>query len=54
MKNRKIDNKLTKQIVIEIGLHRLVKMKAVKAGRSIRELVEECLVEYLDREIDEK
>ena len=45
--NRKIEDKTTKQIVIDIGLHQLVKIKAAKARRTIRELVEDLIVEDL-------
>lgn len=48
MENRQIDNKTTKQIRIDAGLHHLVKLHATKLRKSIKELVEECLSELLD------
>ncbi|MFH1408182.1 MAG: hypothetical protein ABIG91_04095 [Patescibacteria group bacterium] len=48
MKNRKIETKTTKQIVIDKGLHQLLKTEAARAGKSIKEFVEECLAELLE------
>lgn len=50
--NRKIDEKTTMQVVIDKGLHRLLKIESAKTGKTIRELVEECLAEYLAIDID--
>ena len=47
MKNRQIDNKSTKQIRIDAGLHQLLKIKAAKLRTSIKTLVEGCLAELL-------
>lgn len=48
MENRQIDNKTTKQIRIDAGLHRLLKLHATKTGKTIKQLVEECLTELFD------
>lgn len=45
MDNRQIDKKITKQIRIDAGLHRILKTKAAKAGISIKEFLEQCLNE---------
>lgn len=47
MKNRKISQKTTKQLVVDEGLHRLIKTEASKSGKKLKELVEECLCDYL-------
>lgn len=47
MKNRQIDKKPTMQVRIDSGLHRLLKIKAAKTNRSIKQLVEEQLAELL-------
>lgn len=54
MKSREIDNKSTKQIRIDAGLHKLLKMYAAKSGRTIKSLIEDYLAELLaiDRGID--
>lgn len=48
MKNREIDQKRTKQLVIDAGLHQSLKVKAATSGTSIKELVEGCLAELLE------
>ena len=48
MNNRKIDEKTTKQVVIDAGLHRLLKTRATEAGKSIKELLEGYLAEVLE------
>ena len=45
--NRKIEQKQTKQVVIDVGLHRLLKIEAARTKRTIKELVEGCLAELL-------
>lgn len=45
--NRQIDKKLTKQIRIDAGLHQLLKLKATKAGMSIKTLLEGYLADLL-------
>ena len=47
MRNRKIDKKTTKQVVVDIGYHKLLKKEAAESGKTIRAVVEECLSEYL-------
>lgn len=46
--NRKIDEKTTKQVVIDAGLHKLLKIKATEAGQSIREFLEGHLADILE------
>lgn len=45
--SRQIDKKPTKQVRIDSGLHKLVKIEAAKAGETIRSLVEGALAELL-------
>ena len=52
MNNRKIDEKTTKQVAIDAGLHKLLKVRATEAGQSIREYLESILAEYLAVEED--
>lgn len=52
MKNRKIDQKNTKQVVIDKGYHTLLKKKAADAGISIKEFMEGYLAELF--EVEEK
>ena len=47
MQNRQIDKKSTKQIRIDAGLHRLLKIKAAKSGMTIKTLLEGFLAEIL-------
>lgn len=46
--NRKIDEKVTMQVVIDAKLHRYVKMQAAKQSMTIRELVEAGINEVLE------
>lgn len=48
MTNRKIDQKTTKQIVIDKGLHSLLKVRTAEDGKTIKEVVEGLLSEYLE------
>jgi predicted HicB family RNase H-like nuclease len=41
------DQRTTKQVRIDEGLHKLLKIKAAESGMAIRELLEECLAEFL-------
>jgi len=43
MKNRKIDQKRTMQVVIDTGYHKLLKSKAAEHGMTIKEALEEIL-----------
>ena len=45
--SRQSDKKVTKQVRIDSGLHQLLKIEAAKSNRSIKELLEESLAEYL-------
>ena len=47
MENRQIDKNLTKQIRIDAELHQLLKVKAARAGISIKTLVEGYLADLL-------
>lgn len=47
MKSQQSDKNLTKQIRIDAGLHKLLKVKAANAGVSIKTLLEGYLVELL-------
>ncbi len=47
MKKLQIDKKGTKQIRIDAGLHRLLKLKAAADGESIKTLLEGYLAELL-------
>lgn len=52
--NRKIDSKPTKQVVIDTGLHQLLKIKATEAEVSIKTLLEGFLAELLEVKNDNK
>ena len=47
MENRQIDRKTTKQVLIDVELHKLLKILSAKRGDSIKSLVEGCLAELL-------
>ena len=47
MQNPQIDKKPTKQVRIDKGLHKLVKIRAAKSGETIKSLVENALAELL-------
>ena len=53
MKNRKIEQKQTKQVVIDAGLHQLLKIEAAKARKTIKELLEGHLTEILEVKSDQ-
>ena len=46
--SRQIDKKVTKQVRIDSGIHKLVKIKAARAGTTIRSLIEGALADILD------
>ncbi len=46
--SRQIDKKKTKQVRIDSGLHKEVKIDAAKQGITIRDLIEGCLAEYYE------
>ena len=54
MESKQIDNKSTKQVRIDAGLHQLLKVKAAKSGMSIKTLLEGYLAEMLAVESEEK
>jgi plasmid stability protein len=45
---RQIDKKRTKQIRIDVGYHKLIKVRAASEGKSIKGLVEEVLSDSLN------
>lgn len=49
MISRQSDKNNTKQVRIDNGWHKYVKVEAAKAGMTIRDLVEAALAEYLDQ-----
>ncbi|KKU88422.1 MAG: hypothetical protein UY16_C0007G0003 [Candidatus Gottesmanbacteria bacterium GW2011_GWA2_47_9] len=52
MKSQQSDKKTTKQVRIDTGLHKLLKVKAARSSTSIKALLEECLGDLLA--VDEK
>lgn len=48
--SRKIDKNLSKQVRIDTGLHRLLKIKSAKAGVSIKTLLEGYIADGLKEE----
>jgi len=48
MKKRQSYQRETKQVRIDAGLHQLLKIKAAKAGRTIKSILEELLSEFLE------
>ena len=49
-RSRQVDNKLSKQVRIDIELHRLAKIKSSKRSVSIKEYLEDLLIEDLKDE----
>jgi len=50
MKNnivQKSDKKSTMQVRLDSGFHRLLKISAAKSGRTLKNVLEECIAEYL-------
>lgn len=45
--NREIARNAVKQVVIDAGLHRLLKIRASEAGQSVKELLEGVLADVL-------
>lgn len=52
MQNRQIDNKTTKQVRIDAGMHRLLKLKATESGMTIKQFLEEYLADALEVKSD--
>lgn len=50
MKSKLSDKKVTKQVRIDSGLHRLLKIKSAHGGKTIRELLETCLTDLLSQQ----
>ena len=50
MKSKLSDEKVTKQVRIDSGLHKLLKIKSAESGKTIRELLETCLTELLSQQ----
>lgn len=48
--NPQIDNKTTMQVRIDSGVHKILKIEATKAGKSIKEYLEEHLADIWDME----
>jgi len=46
MDNRQSDTKTTKQIRIDVGWHMILKMKATRAGKSIKQWLEDYLSDH--------
>lgn len=46
-RNRQIDNKKVKQVLVSTELHRLIKLKAAGSGMSIKKFLEIILTELL-------
>lgn len=52
MKKLQSDTNLTKQIRIDTGLHQLLKIKAAKAGESIKTLLEGYIADGFEKDKD--
>lgn len=50
MQNRLIDQKRVKQVVIDVGLHKMLKKYAAEQGKTIKAVLEEVLGEALSVE----
>lgn len=48
MQNRQIDKKTTKQVRIDIDLHKLLKVKSAEAGMTIKAFLEDHIAGLLD------
>lgn len=46
--NKRVDQRTTKQVRIDEGLHNLLKIRAEAEKTTIRELIERCLAELLE------
>ncbi len=54
MASQQSDQRETKQVRLDSGLHRLLKIKAAKARRTIKELLESFIVEGLGTDYQKK
>lgn len=50
MKSRQVDNKVTKQVRIDVGLHRILKIDTAKTGESIKERLDRYICEGLEKD----
>lgn len=48
--NRQVNTKLTKQIRLDTGWHKILKIIAAQNGGTIKDLVEACLSDYYSPE----
>ena len=48
MKSQQSDTKTTKQVRIDKGLHKLLKIESARRGESIKSLIEGCLMDLLE------
>ena len=54
MESRQIDKKSTKQVRIDSGYHKLLKLESAELGNSIKGIVEGLLVEYFEVKRNDK
>lgn len=47
MKSKQINNKSTKLVRLDTGLHTMLKLKAFKSSMTIKEALGECVEEYV-------
>lgn len=47
MINRQIDTKTTMQVLLDTGLHKLLKLESVRTGKTIRELLDGIVSDWL-------
>lgn len=50
MDNRQIDPKQTKQVLVDIYWHKLLKIRAAEVGKTIKELLDEALSAWWNSE----
>ncbi len=47
LQKRQVDQKSTKQVRIDISIHKLLKVYAAKRGETLRSVIEGCLADIL-------
>lgn len=52
--SRQSDQKTSKQVRIDSGMHKLAKIRAAEEGVTLKTLLEWCLADYLGPDKDEK
>ena len=52
--SRQSDQKTSKQVRIDSGMHKLAKIRAAEEGMTLKALLEWCLADYLGPDKDEK